>query len=210
MASARWSLLILCIAAASGLATSGCFNECTDCGASETDTGAADVSGDGADAAPGGYPAGPYGTGVDDVIENLAFTTPEGDTLTLGDIRDASDARVLYINTAAGWCTACREEQPLLRDLHDRRTEDGLAMMLTYFEDANFNPANAAGAGAWRDLYELEFTVVADIENVLSNYYDASLAPGNIVIALDSMTIVHISTGENLDEVEAVADALLP
>lgn len=210
--SAATLVSLVALAAAIGVVAPGCFNECTDCGgsASDADTGAADVSGDGTDATVGGYPAGPYGTGVDEVIENLSFVLPDGETLTLSDLRDRDNARVLYINTAAGWCTACREEQPLLRDLHARRADDGLVMMLTYFEDSNFNPGTPEGAGAWRDLYDLEFTVASDGPNVLSNYYDASLAPGNIVIELSSMTIVHISTGENLDEVEAVANALLP
>ena len=34
------------------------------------------------------------------------------------DIYKATDEDLLLLVTAAGWCTACREEQPALEDLY--------------------------------------------------------------------------------------------
>lgn len=166
-------------------------------------------SGSGSDA--GGtaeYPAGPYGINVGDVIANLAFVDPDGNPVTLADLR-TDGVRALYINTAAGWCTACREEQPEIQALYEARADDGLLVVVTYFEDNEFNPAEPAEAAQWAATYALTFPVLADPEFVTSAYYDEAQTPMNLVIDVDSMRIGHISTGVNLDEVESVIGLIL-
>lgn len=141
------------------------------------------------------YPQGPYGTSVDDVIADLEFTTADGDALRFSDIRADESARLLLISTASEWCTACREEQPLLRELHDQHADDGLVVLVSVFEDAQFRPADVTIADAWRDQYGLNFPVVADPEFQLSAYYDETLTPMNMLVDIDTMRIGYVTTG---------------
>jgi thiol-disulfide isomerase/thioredoxin len=173
------------------------------------DTGAGDTGGGADTGGTGEYPAGPYGVAVGDTIANLGFLDDTRAAITLGELRARTGVRALYVNTAAGWCTACREEQPALQAMYEELAASGLLIVVSYFEDTEFNPATVQGAVGWRDSYSLTFPVVADPDFVLSAYYDESQTPMNMVIDADSMRIVHISTGANLDEVRSVIGLLL-
>lgn len=186
-------------AAACGDSDAG-TDDTADTGAN-VDIGAGDTSG-------GEYPAGPYGLAVGDTIENLAFVLPDGTPTSLQQLR-AAGTKAIYLNTASGWCTACREEQPAIQALHEELADDGLVVVIAYFEDSEFNPATPAGAAAWISTYSLTFSVVADPEFVTSAYYDESQTPMNLVIEAEQMRIAHISTGVNLAEVRTIINLLL-
>lgn len=198
-------LLLLLASAIAALSTA--------CGESETaengdsDTGVSADTGE-SDTNAGEYPAGPYGVEVGDTIENLAFVLPDGTPTTLAELR-AAGTKAIYLNTASGWCTACREEQPAIQALHEELADDGLVVVIAYFEDSEFNPATPAGAASWVSTYSLTFPVVADPEFVTSAYYDESQTPMNLVIEAEQMRIAHISTGVNLAEVRTIINLLL-
>lgn len=161
------------------------------------------------------YPSGPFGIEVCDRIENLSFTTTDEKTLSLQDIRSNPDARLLLISTSAGWCAACIEEQPVLEDLYNTRNEKGLEVMVALFQDAVYSPASAALAQQWTDQFELNLKVVADpakdtgdLEFALSPYYDTNLTPMNMLVDLESMTILEINVGWNIEMV-SIIDAML-
>ncbi len=177
----------------------------TDTGNGGTDVG--DGSGDTGGVA-GEYPAGPYGTSPDDVIANHVFQQIDGTDLSFGDIRDAGKT-VLFLNTAAGWCTACREEQPAIEALYGQYASQGLEVLVTVFEDNSSAVATLEFVESWRDQYSLSFPVVLDEAFVMQDYYDASATPMNMVVDLRTMEIVYVSTGEDLDNVESLISALL-
>jgi thiol-disulfide isomerase/thioredoxin len=153
------------------------------------------------------YPEGPYGAEIDDVIANLEFTTADGDSLSFADLRGDVEARLLLVSTAAEWCTACREEQPLLQSLADDHA--GLVVMVSVFEDSDYTPAGIDEAALWRDQYELNFPVVADPDFVLSAYYDETLTPMNMLVDLDTMKIGYVTTGAIDAQFVSLIDTLL-
>lgn len=155
------------------------------------------------------FPAGPYGQAEGEVLENLSFTSAEGAPFALQGLRADEDARLLLVVTAAGWCTACIEEQPSLQRLVDERGPDGLRVLVAVFEDSEFAPAGPADAADWQAEHALSFPVVADPEFVLRDYYDSSLTPMNMLVRLGPMTIARVTTGWDPVLVESLVEALL-
>src|SRR5688572_5877156 len=155
------------------------------------------------------YPTGPYAKAEGGVVENHAFIQPDGTTLSLQELRADESSSLLLIVTAAGWCTACIEEQPSLQALFDEHHAQGLRIVVTIFEDAEFAPAIPSDAGEWQRDYALSFPVVADPEFQLSEYYDASLTPMNMLVDIGPMTIERITTGWDPTLIESLVEALL-
>ncbi|MDP2343903.1 MAG: hypothetical protein Q8O67_23300 [Deltaproteobacteria bacterium] len=154
------------------------------------------------------YPPGPYDTGEGDVLGPLSFLAIDGSAFDIDTAVFADpEARVLLVNTAAGWCGACVEEQPVLQALSDARP--ALAVVVALFEDADGAPADADLARDWQDRHDVAFDVVADPAFVLSAFYDPSLTPMNMVVDVDTMTIRRVGTGFDEDAVTAIIDAIL-
>lgn len=186
--------------------------DCNDAG-SEADAGGDDAEGL-ADApndadGDGDYPAGPYGVDVDAILTNLNFVDHEGNALSLADVRDDDGARVLLISTSAEWCSACREEQPLLQALFTEYQPEGFRILLTIFEDLNFAPATLEDVNEWRQLYDLSFLTVLDSgqegqdgTNSFADYYNTALTPMNMFVDLETMTILSVEEG-SLNEANA-------
>lgn len=161
---------------------------------------------------PSVYPSGPYATDtnvVGQVLENHTFTTPDGETLSFGDLRSAGGKTLLLLSTTAGWCTACIEEQPKLKELYESYGCDGLEVMVAIFEDGFFNPANAVHASQWQQQYALNFPVVADTDNVLGTYYDTSAAPLNMLVDLCTMEVIYSEIGFSETAVTALIESNL-
>lgn len=154
------------------------------------------------------YPAGPYQTSEGDVLGPLAFIAANGEAYDLDTAVFADpQARVLLLNTAAGWCGACVEEQPLLQALSAQRP--ALAVVVALFENADGAPADADLARDWQRRHDVAFDVVADPAFQLSAFYDPNLTPMNMVVDVDTMTIRRIGTGFDEDAVTAIVDAIL-
>jgi hypothetical protein len=156
-----------------------------------------------------GYPDGPYGTGEGDVIANLAFTGADGAPLDLASLHAPCGQRLLLVSTSAGWCTACREEQPKLQSLYDDLRADGLVVMVAYFEDDNYEPGTVDLAADWRERYGLSFPVVVDAAFALGDYYDRALTPMSMLVDLETMRIVKVMTGYDDSLVRSLLGARL-
>jgi thiol-disulfide isomerase/thioredoxin len=155
------------------------------------------------------YPSGPFGTRIDTVIENFTLTTVDGDPLSLQDLRSDPAARVLYINTAAGWCAACREEQPALNQLVTDFGDRGLVILVALFQDNESRPATAATVRQWTERYQSQYLVVPDPTETFSAFYDPALTPLNLVVDLDTMLIAYQSTGTDVQNLRRQFDILL-
>jgi hypothetical protein len=156
------------------------------------------------------YPGGPYGKTEGAVIADLSFVEPDGAPISLADLHADPDVRVLLLVTAAGWCTACIEEQSALQELFARYGPRGLRVLVTLFEDRDFEPADAALAAAWKEEHALTIDVVADAPFQLGAFYDSSLTPMNMVVDVDDMEILRITTGWDPDVIEGIIAARLP
>jgi len=170
--------------------STGCGDEATDCGPGQA-TGRSL------------YPG--YGFEEGDILTNHEFVDAAGNPISLQDLRADSDNHLLLLSTSAGWCTACIQEQPELVERHEQWGDCGLVVLVTLFEDANFNAADASLAESWREQYELPFRVVADAPFVMGDYYDSALTPMNMFVDLNTMEILRISIGWD----SSVADALI-
>jgi thiol-disulfide isomerase/thioredoxin len=164
---------------------------------------------DGEGSSGGLYPAGPYGVNEGEILQDLAFLLPEGDELRLSDIRNIDGAKILMVSTSAGWCTACIEEQPKLQSFYETYGPQGLQVMVSLFEDQNYNPATHALAKQWQAQYDLDIWIVADPDFVWDAYYDSSLTPMNMIVRLEDMTILYLKTGFDESTVEAIIKASL-
>ncbi len=155
------------------------------------------------------YPEGPYGVADGAIIENHAFVRPDGSTLDFQAIREDESKSLLLISTAAGWCTACIEEQGFLEAQYTAKGDDGLTVLVSLFEDRDFQPADPALAEAWIETHDLTFPVVADAPFVLGDYYDPEVTPMNMLVELNTMEILHIVTGTDQSAIEALIDGAL-
>jgi len=155
------------------------------------------------------YPTGPYGVAQGEVIEALSFSTADGGVYGLADIFADPDTSLLLLSTAAGWCTACIEEQGALEELATTHGPDGLAVMVAVFEDRDYQPATPALAADWQQEHGLTFPVVADPDFVLADYYDTALTPMNMIVDVNTMTILRISTGWDPSAITAIIEARL-
>jgi len=152
--------------------------------------------GDARDAGPReGSPAGPYGVTEGDVIADLAFLDPSGASFTLSHIYQDGANTLLLVSTAAFWCVACIEEQPDLQTLHETHGPDGLFVLAAVFEDAQYQPAEAADAARWQTDHGVDFQVVADPGFSFAAYYDSSLTPMNMLVEVEAMEVLRINTG---------------
>ena len=102
-----------------------------------------------------GYPG--YGFDVGDIIAPLEFLNGDGTPFSLSEIYQDSSRKVLIISTSAGWCTACIEEQAALETLYGEYRELGVEILVTVFEKASFEPADARFAEFWKRRYRLTY-----------------------------------------------------
>ena len=158
------------------------------------------------------YPNGPYGLETGTTIDNLSFTTPEGQKIDLEDLYQVDHNRVLLVTTSAEWCTACIKEQPKLKELYERYSPFGLNVMVTLFQDDAFSPATPQLAQTWKDRYDLPFLVTADpLEpSTFSPYYDINLTPMVMLIDVQTMKIIYLTQGFDEDQVVDLIESTLP
>lgn len=156
------------------------------------------------------YPSSNIGTLEGDTLAPLTFTNIDGSTFSLdNDVYKKTEVNLLLLVTAAGWCTACREEQPALEDIYQSYRAQGFELVVAVFEDNNVNPVTTEFAGSWRDSYNLSFPVVADIDFKLGAYYDPSLTPMAMLVDVNTMTILNIQIGAQPTTLETLIQSQL-
>ena len=158
------------------------------------------------------YPEGPYGTEVGTTLENLSFKDTQDQEFDLNMIYQDDFAQLLLITTSAEWCTACIKEQPTLEVLYTEYKERGLDVVVTLFQDRDFEPATPELSARWKDKYDLSFTVLSDSENptTFEPYYDVSLTPMVMLVDVAKMEIIYLTQGFDEDQVRALIEANLP
>lgn len=144
------------------------------------------------------YPEGGYGVTEGSILAPLTFTGPDGPFSLDDHVFADGHNRVLLITTTAGWCTACKAEQPKLQALYEELSSYGFTIVAAMFEDDQYQPATPEQAASWKDRYKLGFPVVVDPATPdfqLAAYYDRQLTPMMMVVDVDTMKILSISTG---------------
>jgi thiol-disulfide isomerase/thioredoxin len=156
------------------------------------------------------YPAAPYGVTEHSILAPLEFANPDGTAFSLdADVFKDSHNRVLLVNTTAGWCTACKAEQPKLAAMFRDYGDHGLAMLSALFQDEQYGLPTGDQAASWKEHYELPFPVVTDAPFVLGSYYDETQTPLMMVVDVDTMEIKLITTGFDEELIRSVIEANL-
>lgn len=155
------------------------------------------------------YPDGPYGRQPGAILDNLAFRTADGQTLTLHDLRSDESLRVLLVNSMAEWCQPCIQEQPDLVALQKEFGERGFLVLGAMFENNDYDTPNAQDITDWNRLYSVNFQMVIDDKRVLTPFYQGN-PPMNMVVDVDTMEILSLGAGFDKNVIRTLIDSNLP
>lgn len=103
-----------------------------------------------------------------------SFTLPSrsGDMVSLDKLK----GQVVMLNFWASWCGPCRQEMPLLDQMHKRYSSLGFTLLGVNVE------ANTQDAEKWLAQTPVTFPVLFDKENKVSKLYDVNAMPSTVFI----------------------------
>ncbi len=106
---------------------------------------------------------------------NFTLKALSGKNLKLSEMA----GNVVLINFWASWCGPCREEMPLLNDLHNKYEPLGFTVLGVNVEE---DPKNARG---FLKNFPVDFPVVLDNLNEVSRQYNVIAMPTTVVVDRD-------------------------
>ncbi len=158
----------------------------------------------------GTYPPPPYGTGVGDIIDDLAFTDAAGETVRLSDFYRTAKAIVL-VSTSA-WCHFGRVEARELNPFWERYAPEELVLLYTLYQDENRNspgPPTPALAERFEAQLGLDYPILLDEDFLMEPYFARRATPLNMVIDPRTMRIRYREVGYSEFQVTYFARKLL-
>jgi hypothetical protein len=166
------------------------------------------------------YPSGPFGTEEGDTLADACFqgfrnpARAQGslETIAFADYYDPSGSkgyRLILINTAAVWCSACRSEHEGLPEKNREYGPRGLRILSTLFQDARRNPATLGDLSAWTKTFSSDYAMVLDPDYQLGGFASAETAPLNLVIDARTMKIEKKLLGDQATVLWPFIDASL-
>lgn len=123
----------------------------------------------------GGQVGGPL---VGKAAPAFALQTLDGGTISLASLK----GRPVVLNFWASWCIPCRDEAPILRDLSEKQTANGLAVVGVVFSDKNLKAVRA-----FTQEYALAYPSLLDPNLNTSIAYGVSGVPETFFIDKDGM-----------------------
>ena len=102
----------------------------------------------------------------------FALPSRSGDTVSLDQLR----GKVVMLNFWASWCGPCRQEMPLLDQMHKRYSALGFTLVGVNVD------ANSKDAEEWLSKTPVSFPVLFDRESKVSKMYDVSAMPSTVFI----------------------------
>ena len=106
---------------------------------------------------------------------NFSLPDQAGGLVSLEDY----SGQVVLINFWASWCGPCREEMPLLNELHTRYEPLGFTMLAINVEE------DSSAANNFLSGMPVNFPVLYDRENSVSKLYDVIAMPSTVIIGRD-------------------------
>ena len=107
-----------------------------------------------------------------------------GENIRLGDYR----GQVVLLNFWASWCAPCRQEMPLLNELHHRYAPLGFSVIGVNVEQDN------TAARRWLEKTPVDFPILFDTDNKVSRRYDIRAMPTTALIDRDG-NVRHLHHG---------------
>ena len=103
---------------------------------------------------------------------NFTLTDRDGNTVSLEDLR----GQVVMINFWASWCGPCRQEMPLLEQIHQRYEPLGFTLLGVNVEE------NSGDAVSWLKDRPVSFPILFDPDNGVSKLYDVVAMPSTVIV----------------------------
>ena len=119
-----------------------------------------------------------------DIAPDFSLPDDKGAVVSLQDF----DGQVVLINFWASWCGPCREEMPLLNELHKRYEPLGFTMLGVNVEE------DSAAAQRFLQGTAVSFPILFDRENSVSKLYDVIAMPSSVLVGRDG-TVRYIHHG---------------
>lgn len=102
----------------------------------------------------------------------FALPSRNGDVVALDKLK----GQVVMLNFWASWCGPCRQEMPLLDQMHKRYSSLGFTLLGVNVEE------NTNDAEKWLSQTPVTFPVLFDKENKVSKLYDVNAMPSTVFI----------------------------
>jgi peroxiredoxin len=113
---------------------------------------------------------------------DFTLKSASGENIRLSELR----GQVVMINFWASWCGPCRQEMPLLDELHARYSPMGFTMLGVNVEE------DASKARALLDDLPVDFPILFDSNNEVSRVYDVVAMPSTVLVDRDgNIRYVH-------------------
>jgi len=128
----------------------------------------------------GGQVDGPL---VGKAAPDFSLLTLDGGTISLASLR----GRPVVLNFWASWCVPCRQEAPILRDLSEQQSANGLAVVGVVFSDKNLKAVRS-----FIQEYALAYPSLLDPKLDTSIAYGVSGVPETFFIDRQGMVRAYI------------------
>ena len=113
---------------------------------------------------------------------NFTLKSLNGKNLKLSEMT----GNVVLINFWASWCGPCREEMPLLNDLHNKYQPLGFTVLGVNVEE------QVDSARGFLKNFPVDFPILLDSSNQVSKLYDVIAMPTTVVVDRDgNMRYLH-------------------
>lgn len=106
---------------------------------------------------------------------DFTLKSSSGENIKLSELR----GQVVMINFWASWCGPCRQEMPLLDELHARYSPMGFTML-----GVNVEKDSSKARALLKDL-PVEFPILFDQKNQVSKDYDVIAMPSTVLVDRD-------------------------
>ena len=113
---------------------------------------------------------------------NFTLKSSSGKNIKLSELR----GQVVLLNFWASWCGPCRQEMPLLDDLHKRYSKLGFTVLGVNVEEDSSKAKNMLRS------IPVTFPILFDTNNTVSKAYNVSAMPSTVMIDRDgNMRYLH-------------------
>ena len=123
---------------------------------------------------------------------DFTLKSASGENLRLSEYR----GDVVLINFWASWCGPCRQEMPVLSELHDKYQALGFTVL-----GVNVEADTVKAKKLLKDM-PVSFPVVFDSDSVVSKQYDVVAMPSTVLVDRDgNMRYLHKGYKSGLEDV---------
>ena len=113
---------------------------------------------------------------------DFTLKSRSGENVKLSELR----GDVVMVNFWASWCAPCRQEMPLLEDLHNKYSDLGFVLL-----GVNVEEDSSKAADLLREI-PVSFPILYDNTNKVTKLYDVVAMPSTVMVDRDgNMRYLH-------------------